>query len=82
MALNGVKILGFVVSDGHKSKDDYMGIPVYEFSSISKSAEDICIIQAALSEPVSIKLVASGCKYLILPEKSWEAIEFGMNDNK
>lgn len=71
-----VEVLGFVVSEGHKSAENYEGFSVYEYSSIGMLKENFLIIQAVLSEAVSIRLVASGYNYLILSESLWEKIEF------
>lgn len=77
LSQSNISILGFTVSDGQKKSNEYLGLPVYEFSNISDIPENFLIVQAVLSEAVSVKLVSSGCNYLILSEDAWCTIEFG-----
>ena len=79
---NNVLVSGFVVSDGHKKVNSYMGVPVYEFKDIKNSAKESLIIQAVLAEVVSIKLALSGCRYLMLAEPVWKQIECENSDIK
>lgn len=79
---NNVVVSGFVVSDGHKKVNSYMGVPVYEFKDIKNSAKESLIIQAVLAEVVSIKLALSGCRYLMLAEPVWKQIERENSDIK
>jgi len=40
----GVKISGFIVSDGHKYTDKYMGVPVYEVKNVLDKRDEIYIV--------------------------------------
>lgn len=44
LSAHGVNISGFIVSDGHKKADSYMGHPIYELKDIKSQAKSCSIV--------------------------------------
>lgn len=67
----GLKISGFVVSDGHSKEDSINGIPIFYYSQIPFNVDRTLIIQTANSNEIMKCLSQSHFHWLKLPDEFW-----------
>lgn len=68
---NGIKIDGFVVSDGHAAEKISEGLPVYTYSQIPFQPEETLIIQTAASSEITERLRNSSWRWVDIPDTFW-----------
>lgn len=68
---DGIKIDGFVVSDGHAAEKIYEGLPVYAYSQIPFQPEETLIIQTAASLEITERLKNSSWRWVDIPDAFW-----------
>lgn len=68
---NGIKIDGFVVSDGHAAEKISEGLPVYTYLQIPFQPEETLIIQTAASSEITERLRNSSWRWVDIPDTFW-----------
>ena len=67
----GIAVTGFVVSDDHYSNAEYMGLPIYSYSQIPFSNNEVFIFQTVESYGIDERLCQSGYHWIKLPVDIW-----------
>lgn len=67
MSKFGVKVSGFVVSEGHATNKSYCGLPVYSINELTSEFSDCIIFKAASSNIIDTTLKSLSYKSVVLP---------------
>lgn len=79
--LLNIRVTGFVVSNGRGRVGSYEGLPVYLYSEIPFSKDNVFILQTAKSEEIEQLLRKSVFHWMRLPEYFWTECDYGNAPN-